>query len=238
MKTSQILDKTDHRSFKCPTRPWMFYQEWNKAIFLHWEVNADEIQTLLPRGLKVDVINGKAWVSLVAFDMNNIKARYLPKLPRISDFQEINIRTYVVCNGKPSVYFLSMEANNKMSCKLLEKVSKFPYRYSEMNRSNHSYQSNNVNLNESFSIDYELDGKSVSKDETDLWLTERYAVFQDHRNAMIEYDVHHLEWPMQNIICKAIKVNYSRFGTFINDKPDRIHYSKGVRVLTWNKRKH
>ncbi len=238
MKTSRILNQTDHRPFECPTRPWVFYQEWNKAIFLHWEVKADAIQRLLPSGLKVDVINGKAWMSLVAFDMNNIKARYLPKLPRISDFQEINIRTYVICNGKPSVYFLSMEANNKVSCKLLEKVSKFPYRYSEMKRDDDGYQSKNSNLGESFSIDYELDDEPVVKDETDFWLTERYAVFQDHKNEIIEYDVHHLEWPMRNITSKFIKVNYPRFHKLINDNPDRIHYSKGVQVLTWNKRKH
>ena len=237
MKTSEILQYNNHRPFNCPAKPWTIYQEWNKAIFLHWEVDAEVIQAMLPKALDVDTINGKAWVSIVAFDMNNVKLRHLPKPPYISDFQEINIRTYVVCKGKPSVYFFSMEANNKLSCKLIKQISKFPYRFSEMNRSETSYTSKNDNLKESFKVEYTLDDALVVKDETDLWLTERYAVFQDYKNKIIEYDVHHIPWPMQNIICTSIMVNYPRFA-FLNNTPDKIHYSGGVQVLTWDKKEH
>ncbi len=237
MKTEEILKYNNHRPFNCPTKPWTIYQEWNKAIFLHWEVDAEVIQEMLPKTLTVDIINGKAWVSIVAFDMNNVRLRYLPKPPYISDFQEINIRTYVVCSGKPSVYFFSMEANNKLSCKIIKQVSKFPYRYSKMNRDETSYHSKNTNLNEAFSVEYTLDNVHVVKDETDKWLTERYAVFQNYKNKIIEYDVHHIEWPMQNIICTSIVVDYPRF-TFLNNIPDKIHYSSGVQVLTWDKKEH
>jgi len=237
LKPKQILKQTNHRSFNYPVAPWTVYQEWNKAIFLHWEVDADTIRAMLPKELTVDTINGKAWVSLVAFDMNNVKLRHLPKPPYISDFQEINIRTYVVYKGKPSVYFFSMEANNKLSCKLIKQVSKFPYRYSKMSRTDENYQSKNTKLNEAFSLKYTLGDTSVTKDETDIWLTERYAVFQDYKNKIIEYDVHHIEWPMQNIIYTSIVVDYPRF-TFLNNRPDKTHYSKGVQVLTWNKKEH
>lgn len=237
MKTEEILKHTTHRTFKYPERPWGFYQEWNKAIFLHWKTEKKTLQELLPKGLEVDTINGDAWVSLVAFDMNNIKARYLPKPPYISDFQEINIRTYVVCNGKPSVYFLSMEANNNMACKVIKQLSKFPYRFSEMNRDNEKYHSKNNKLNESFEIAYQLEDTPVVKDEVDLWLTERYAVFQDYKNSIIEYDVHHIEWPVQAINCTKLKVNYPRFSTFLNNVPDKIQYSPGVQVVNWDKRR-
>ncbi|MEP1490033.1 MAG: DUF2071 domain-containing protein [Algibacter sp.] len=235
MKYSTILKQIEHRPFEYPKRAWTFYQEWNKAVFLHWEIDVKLIRPYLPKGIELDTLNGKTWVSLVAFDMNNIGIKNLPKPPYISDFQEINIRVYIIKNGKPSVYFLNMEGSKRSSCKVLKMASKFPYRYSKMNRNESVYQSNNKVFNDSFHIEYHLKNDSVKKDKTDTWLTERYAVFQDHKNHIIEYDVHHTEWPMQHIIVKNVKINYPRFNHLINNKPNRIHYSSGVQVLTWDK---
>ena len=238
MKSSEILKQTLHRQFEYPKHSWKFYQEWNEAIFLHWEVDQVLIKPLLPKNIELDSINGKTWVSLVAFNMNNIGVKSLPKVPHISDFYEINIRVYVIYNGKPSVYFLSMEGSKRSSCKVLKALSKFPYRYSKMKRDDSNYKSNNTKFNDSFHIKYKLDNFPIKKDKTDLWLTERYAVFQDHKKHIIEYDVHHVEWPIQNINIENLKIDYPRFNHIINNKPDRVHYSKGVQVLTWDKRKH
>ncbi len=237
MDTKEILKQEKHRSFKYPNRKWKYYQEWNKAIFLHWEVNPKLIEPYLPSGIKLDVVNGKTWLSLVAFDMNNIGIKNLPKIPYISDFQEINIRVYIIYNNKPSVYFLSMEGSKQASCSLLKKLSKFPYRFSKMDRNETDFMSQNSVFDDFFQVSYKLDNKPVQKDETDLWLTERYAVFQDYKKYIIEYDVHHVEWPMQNITVKNLEINYPRFSHLINNQPDKIHYSSGVQVLTWDKRK-
>ncbi|NMH88855.1 YqjF family protein [Flavivirga algicola] len=238
MHARDILKHEKHRSFKYPNRKWTYYQEWNKAIFLHWEVNPELIEPYLPKGIKLDIINGKTWLSLVAFDMNNIGIKNVPKIPYISDFQEINIRVYVIYNNKPSVYFLSMEGSKKASCVLLKMLSKFPYRFSRMNRNETDYSSQNSVFNDCFHVSYKLDNKPVQKDEIDLWLTERYAVFQDYKRHIIEYDVHHIEWPMQNIVTNKLEINYPRFKHLINNRPHKIHFSSGVQVLTWNKVKH
>lgn len=238
MRAKEILQQTEHRPFEYPKRSWKFYQEWKHAIFLHWEVSPEYLQPWLPKSLELDVINGKAWISLVAFDMNHIGVRSILKIPHISDFHEINIRTYVICNGKPSVCFLSMEGSKRSSCKVLKTLSRFPYRYSKMKRQEGTFKSTNRPLNETFYLEYELENRPIIKDDTDIWLTERYAVFQDYKNHIIEYDVHHVEWPMQHINIKNLKVYYPRFGEFINNEPNKIHYSSGVQVLTWNKTKH
>lgn len=238
MKASEILKQHTHRPFDFPKRPWKFYQEWNKAIFLHWKASPELIQSLIPKEMILDTIDAHAWVSLVAFDMNHIGIRSLPKLPHISDFYEINIRTYVVCKSKPSVYFFSMEGSKRSSCSLLKTMSKFQYVHSKMKRTNFSYESKNSGLNNSFEMIYQVKKEPYTKDATDQWLTERYAVFQDYKNLLIEYDVHHLEWPLQHIILKNLEIEYPKFNHLINNSPDRMHYSDGVKVLTWDKRKH
>ena len=237
MKASDILKYSKHRPFNYPDRSWKYYQEWNKALFLHWQVKPDSVKEWLPNGLELDTIDGSTWVSLVAFDMNNIGVRSLPKLPHISDFHEINIRIYTKYRGKPSVYFLSIEGGKKSSCKVLKTLSKFPYRYSEMKRTDYSYESKNEDSDDTFFAEYRL-GNQIHKDETDLWLTERYAVFQDYKSNIIEYDVHHLEWPMQSLLIKKLKLNYPKFNHIINNQPNKVHYSRGVQVLTWDKKKH
>lgn len=237
MKAKSILKQTRHRTFNVPARSWKFYQEWNDAIFLHWKVEPETIKPLLPKGIELDTINGETWVSLVAFNMNHIGIRSLPKLPHISDFHEINIRVYIVCNGKPSVYFLNMEGSKRSSCKILKTMSKFPYQHAKMKRTEYSYESKSKLHTDSLYMEYRLGNEPVIKDDTDIWLTERYAVFQDYKGQIIEYDVHHVEWPMQAINIKKLELEYPRFNPFINNKPDKIHYSKGVQVLTWDKRK-
>lgn len=238
MKASEILNHQKHRPFDFPNRPWKFYQEWNKAIFLHWEISPELIQPFIPKEMTLDTIDGNAWVSLVAFDMNHIGVRSLPKLPHISDFYEINIRTYVSCKGKPSVYFLSMEGSKRSSCTLLKALSKFPYVHSKMKRTHFSYESKNIVLDNSFEMIYQLKKEPYKKDFTDQWLTERYAAFQDYKNKLIEYDVHHKEWPLEQIIVKDLKINYPKFNHLMNNQPVRMQYSEGVKVLTWDKRKH
>lgn len=237
MKAKSILKQTRHRTFDVPSRSWKFYQEWNDAIFLHWKVEPETINPFLPEGIKLDIVNGKTWVSLVAFNMNHIGIRSLPRLPHISDFHEINIRVYVVCNGKPSVYFLNMEGSKRSSCKVLKTMSKFPYQYSKMRRTDYSYESKSKDHKDSFYMEYRIGNDPIIKDDTDVWLTERYAVFQDYKGQIIEYDVHHVEWPMQAISIKKLELDYPKFNHIINNKPDKIHYSKGVQVLTWDKRK-
>ncbi|WP_417199854.1 YqjF family protein [Bizionia sp.] len=237
MQAKSILKHTKHRTFEVPSRSWKFYQEWNDAIFLHWKVSLKSIKPFLPKGIQLDTINGETWISLVAFNMNHIGIRSLPKLPHISDFHEINIRVYTICNEKPSVYFLNMEGSKRSSCKLLKTISKFPYQFSKMKRTGYSYESNNKKNNDSFYMEYRIGSDPIIKDETDIWLAERYAVHQEHKNKIIEYDVHHQEWPMQAITIKKLEIAYPKFNQLVNNKPDKVHYSKGVQVLTWDKKK-
>ena len=129
MKIKEILNTQNHRSWKMPDEGWKYYQEWNNAIFLHWQVDLEELKKFVPKELEIDLFDGKAWVSLVAFSMEKIRHKNLPYFPPISDFEEINIRTYIKSKRKTGVYFLSIEGGKTISCKLAKAMSELPYRY-------------------------------------------------------------------------------------------------------------
>ena len=46
------------------------------------------------------------------FHMSGVRARGLPALPWLSRFPELNVRTYVLFDDKPGVFFFSLDAAN------------------------------------------------------------------------------------------------------------------------------
>ena len=128
MSIREILSVHTHRPWELSDQPWRYYQEWNNAVFLHWEVPADLLQSLIPSSIELDLFEGKAWVSVVAFTMEKLRVKRLPSVPGISDFHEINVRTYVMRDGRPGVYFLSMEAEKQLPVFISKNVSGLPYK--------------------------------------------------------------------------------------------------------------
>lgn len=237
MTIREILNSIEHRPWKIPTESWKFYQEWNNAIFLHWQVDLTDLKKFVPKELEIDLFNQKPWVSMVAFTMEKIRPKNLPSFPPISDFDEINIRTYVKSNGKTGVYFLSIEGGTNLSCKVAKGISELPYRFSTIKRTNNKYESFNSEFNDLLIIQYENGKEKTIKTKLDKWLTERYALFQDTKNSINEFEIHHLEWPIKEIEITKLKLIYPRFNELFKNKPDLMHYSKGVKVIAWGKNK-
>jgi len=237
MTIRDILNTTEHRPWKMPTESWKFYQEWNNAIFLHYQVDLTELEKFVPKELEIDLFDGKPWISVVAFTMEKIRPKILPAFSPISNFDEINIRTYVKSNNKTGVYFLSIEGGKLASCKIAKRISELPYRYSNINRTKNHYNSINSEFNDKLDIEFTIGKEINKKTELDKWLTERYALFQDSEKSINEFEIHHLEWPINEIDLKKTELNYPRFDKLIKNKPNKIQYSKGVKVIAWGKNK-
>lgn len=238
MKIKEILNSTKHRAWNIPSKNWKYYQEWNNVIFLHYQVEIEELKKYVPIELEIDKFENKSWVSVVAFTMEKIRPKMFPSFSPISNFNEINIRTYVRNNHKTGVYFLSIEGGKLLPCKIAKQISELPYRYSKIKRAKNQYESYNSEFNDKLEIEYIIGNEIKQKSELDKWLTERYALFQDANNSINEFDIHHLEWPISEIKLKNLALSYKRFENLIMDEPDKIQYSKGIKVLAWNKIKN
>ena len=237
MSIHKLLNTTEHRSWPVPEENWRYYQEWNRSVFLHWKVEVSDLQQFVPEGFEIDLFEGKPWVSLVAFTMEKIRPKYLPSFSPISNFDEINIRTYIKSKNKTGVYFLSIEGGTNWSCKIARAMSELPYRFSKMHRTQNKFVSFNSEFNDEFEIEFETGKHIAEKTSLDKWLTERYALFQDSEKTKNEFDIHHLKWPIQEIKLKNICVKYPRFDKLINNTPNKVQYSEGVKVIAWGKRK-
>lgn len=111
----------------------VMYQSWRELLFLHWRVDPDLVQSRLPGGLTIDTYEGDCWIGIVPFFMRDIRPWWSPAIPGISDFQEVNLRTYVVDeNGVPGVWFLSLDANTRLGTWWGRTFYQLPYRYARM----------------------------------------------------------------------------------------------------------
>ncbi len=80
--------------------------EWRNLVNLTYEVEPHLLEEYLPKGIELDTaLNGKAHVSLVAFDFLNTKVRGFA-IPGHINFPEINLRFYVRYQGHVGVVFI------------------------------------------------------------------------------------------------------------------------------------
>jgi uncharacterized protein YqjF (DUF2071 family) len=87
------------------------FQRWRTLLFLHWQVDEAALRALLPPRLTLDTFQGRAYVGVVPFLMRDVRPRWAPAVPGISNFAELNVRTYVHHEGQdPGVWFFSLDA--------------------------------------------------------------------------------------------------------------------------------
>lgn len=108
-------------------------QRWADLLFLHWTVPPESLQRLLPPGLTLDTYAGEAYVGLVPFTMTGVRPAWLPSVPWLSAFHEVNVRTYVHFEGRdPGVWFFSLDAANPVAVRLARALWKLPYHFARM----------------------------------------------------------------------------------------------------------
>ena len=109
------------------------YQSWKELLFLHWDFPVEQIQSTLPPGLHVDSFDGKAWLGVVPFWMRNIHPRWLPAVPGVSNFLELNLRTYVHDEqGNCGVWFYSLDANQSLAVWVARRFFHLNYQHARM----------------------------------------------------------------------------------------------------------
>jgi Uncharacterized conserved protein len=127
-----VVRQLIERQLPAGGRPIM-HQCWKKLLFLHWRWDGGEIQKRLPIGLSIDYFDGSAWIGIVPFFMSGVRPAGFPPLPVISDFLELNLRTYVRDeSGRPGIWFCSLDANQPLAVWAARIGFALPYRHAVM----------------------------------------------------------------------------------------------------------
>ncbi len=109
------------------------HQRWRRLLFLHWDWDPAAVQAVLPAGLTVDTWENRAWLGVVPFAMEGVRPRFLPAVRGISDFPELNVRTYVRdARGRAGVWFQSLDCAQPLAVMAAQIFFGLPYFRAEM----------------------------------------------------------------------------------------------------------
>ena len=155
----------------------------------------------------IDTFDGFAWLGIVPFRITELRVRGLPRLPGVSRFPEINVRTYVTLGGKPGVWFFSLDAGRRLAVAAARRLYLLPYFLADMQVARRAdriaYVSRRVHAGAApaaFSGEYQPVGAAAAAEPGGLawFLTERYCLYATDRSGGVHRaEIHHRPWTLQ-----------------------------------------
>lgn len=169
------------------TKPIM-KQEWHNLLFLHWSIPLGIIRSHIPNQLEIDTYDDLAWIGIIPFQMRKLRPSFAFSVAPISNFTEINLRTYVKDKyNRKGVWFFSLDTQNPLGNWIARTFFHLNYRFAETEFYSTHTQCNtcrfalpNTNLpDQTFSWQSSDDEFMPSKNPESLecFLTERYRLF-------------------------------------------------------------
>lgn len=236
------LEYQSHRPWPIPERAWKGRQSWVNLLFAHWPVQFKELRTLIPEKLTLQKYDGTAWIGIVPFKLKDGMVRGLPALPGISQFAELNFRTYVEYNGVPGVWFLSLDTTSTLAAWGARLFFHLPYFVAEMNISKrgeniHFYSRRKAAPMPVFEANYKPISEpfQAKPDTLEYWLTERYCLYSQRSDGTIyRTNIHHKPWPLQKAQAQ-FKINQlpDSFGITIPNTHPLLHFTMRQDVIVW-----
>lgn len=212
-------------------------QVWRDLLFAHWHIAPEAIRPLVPGQLDLDTFDGRAWISITPFHMS-LRLRGLPPLPGMFDFPELNCRTYVKAEGKPGIYFFSLDTANRTAVWGARSFYHLPYFHARMRidkeRDRISYSSKRGAAVWHATYAPVSDPRRADPGSLDYFLAERYCLYTVWKGKTYRAEIHHLPWPLQSATARIEENTVARaVGMQLPDAPAALAFSRGLRVLIW-----
>ena len=231
------------RTWPTPNHSHAMRMSWHDLLFAHWSFEPDRVARLLPDGIDLDTFEGKAWVGVVPFRMSNVAPRFVPSLPWMSAFPELNIRTYVTHHGKPGVWFFSLDATNPVAVRMARWLFHLRYMDAKMSltKVDHWYQYRSLRTHRS-EPSARLIGKYrptsepffASPGSLEYWLTARYCLYvSDRRGRILRGEIDHPPWPLQQAELVLEENTMLDWLDLEAKTPPHLLFSKDVTVKAW-----
>lgn len=237
-----------YRPYPAPAGPPTMYQSWHDLLFMHWRVPVAVLRRKIPDALAIDTFDGDAWLAVVPFRMSGIHPRGLFSVPWLSAFAELNVRTYVSADGRPGVWFFSLDAANPLAVWLARTWFKLPYlnarmRCDERPDGGISYLSTRTHRGApaaDLRMRYTPQGQpfEAAPGSLEYFLTARYCLYTAHDDAVYRGEIDHAPWPLQTARAE-IDLNTMAAAHGIDLPPAAPHvlFARDIDVRVWGLQK-
>ena len=208
-------DAGKRRLLSVPGEP-LLLADWERVLFIHYEVDAAALRKEVP--FEIDLWQGRALVSLVAFTMRDMRPRRGGRLAAwpfkpIATHPFLNVRTYVKYKGEPGIYFMTEWLSNRLSVLLGPLVYGLPYRFARINyRPTHEQgvvtgsvvaPGRQGKFVHAARLDPDTPFEPCPPDSLDEFLLERYTAFTSNGSARRLFRIWHPSWLQAQVTAKV-----------------------------------
>lgn len=212
-------------------------QVWQDVSFAHWRLDPDRLQRQLPAGVEVDRFDGSAWVSMVGFEMRELRVPGLPPIPTTDRFPEFNVRTYVTGRFGPGVWFFSLDTPHWLPSITARAAFALPYCVGRVNSvhstSLHSWSIERRWPDRTHGAMALLAGDPIDEpDRLDRFLTDRWRLYARTRigGRLLSAPVAHDPWPLQRATLIEIDDTIARHAVGGLEGEPMMHHAQRVSV--------
>lgn len=244
---------TAHRPWPLPADAWILFQSWRSLLFAHWRLEPERLLPHVVPSLELETYDGSAWLGVTPFLLTGFRARWLPAIPGLSEFRELNVRTYVRRGDRPGILFFSLDADSSLAVLGARTVFRLPYRNADMSmteeddgwirydcrrrpgESGASGEGEGAEIR--FEGRYRPSGDAFRAEPGTLehWLTERYRLYAPLAGGGLLYgDIHHPPWTLREGEAEIGRNTMAApLGIELDRPPDRLHFAARQDTLIW-----
>lgn len=215
---------------------------WGKLLFMHWPIPAESLRQLIPPQLTIDTFDGEAWVGITPFTLWDVRLSFTPPVPYLSDFHELNVRTYVLYRGVPGVWFFSLNTNSSMTVLGARTFYFLPYFNSDIDLRqegdiiHYRLRRTEAERRAAFDASWEI-GKELPEAEPgtlEFFLTERYCLYSASGESIYRARINHRPWPLRQaaLLSYDSDIAESDYLPRLKGKP-LVHYAEALSVDVW-----
>lgn len=219
-------------------------QSWRRLLFMHWPIPFDQLRPLVPAELELEQFDGSAWIGMTPFLVTGLRPRGLPRIPSIrslSEFPELNLRTYVRAGGRSGIYFFSLDAASTMAVLGARAAYRLPYHTADMSMEERDgwieFRSARQRASAELDIRYRGSGEifQAAEGTFEQFVIERYALFTITGGGdMWRAEIHHAPWLLQSAEAVIERNTVPQaHGIQLPDREPVLHFAARQDTLIW-----
>lgn len=227
---------------------------WENIIMVNYEIDPQLLIPFLPKGVDLDLFNGKCYISLVGFMFKNTKLFNVP-IPFFGNFEEINLRFYVKRTEenniiKRGVVFINETIPYPIVAWVANKLYNEHYTVVPT-KHNITKKSSSQNIEfewmlnkkwNSIYVESSNESESIKNNSLEKFIYEHYYGYTKiNESKTEEYKLQHPSWKTHKVHDYKINCDFEAmygkaFTVLNNTKPEAVFIAKGSLVaIEWKR---
>jgi uncharacterized protein YqjF (DUF2071 family) len=234
------LRERGHRPWRTPEQPWLQRQTWRDLLFAHWPLPPERVRAVVPDALPIDTFEGQAWIAVTPFEVTGLRLRGTFPVPALSRFAETNVRTYTTVDGRPGIYFFSLDAASALAVAAARATYRLPYFHARISieRAGNEvrYTTTRDGGSASLRVDYRPVHPPFRAPPGSLahFLIERYCLYTVDGSRVHRADIHDAPWTLRSARADiAENTMTAPIGLELPVNPPLLQYAARQDVVIW-----